>query len=280
MNKRFSKIYVEITNYCNLSCSFCSRDTAIKREMGVDEFKIVIKKIKNYTDSIYLHVKGEPLLHKKIDEILKICMDNDVKVNITTNGTLIENRKDILLKYPIKQINISLHSENDLANYFEKVFNACDELCKTTTIVYRIWTLPTLDLTKISTNIVEKIIKHYNLSTDAVEKIKKEKNIKISDNIYLDKDYEFKWPKLDDKKGDVGTCLGTKTHIGILANGDVVPCCLDSSGIIKLGNIFQDDLENIINSELFKMINKGFKNNQIVCDLCKSCTYRNRFKNS
>ena len=63
MKKRFNKIYIEITNYCNLKCSFCSLDTLPKKEMSIEEFKMVIDKVKNYTDSIYLHVKGEPLLN-------------------------------------------------------------------------------------------------------------------------------------------------------------------------------------------------------------------------
>ena len=273
MGKRFSKIYIEITNYCNLSCSFCSIDKREKKEMTLDEFKIVIEKIKDYTNDIYLHVKGEPLLHTKLDKILSICDDNNINVRITTNGTLLLKKKDILLKHHIKQINVSLHSENNISTYFSDVFNTCDELSKKTTIVYRIWTLPN----KLFTNIVDKISNHYTLSTIIVDKIMNEKNIKIRDNIYLDKDNEFDWPKITNKKSDYGTCLGTKNHIAILSNGNVTVCCLDSDGVIKLGNIFKDSLDDIINSKIFKEINNGFKNNKLVCDLCKSCTYRQQF---
>lgn len=277
MSKRFSKIYIEITNNCNLSCSFCSKDLRSKKDMSVEEFKDVISKVKDYTDSIYLHVKGEPLLHSKLDEILGICDDNKMKVRLTTNGTLLLKKRDILLKHKIKQINVSLHCENNYPNYFKDVFNTCDILSNNMTIIYRIWTLSSLDLDELSTKIVDKINNHYHLSTDIVDKIKKKKNIKIADNIYIDKDYEFDWPKITAKKSDCGTCLGTKNHIAILSNGNVTICCLDSDGIINLGNIFKTSLNEIINSNLFKEINNGFKNNKIVCDLCKSCTYRRRF---
>lgn len=277
MSKRFTRIYVEITNYCNLSCSFCSIDKRNKREMSVDEFRDIVLKIKDYIENIYLHVKGEPLLHSHLDEILSVCDENNLNVKITTNGTLLSKKKDILLKHKIMQINVSLHSENNMKNYFEEVFNTCDELCKKTTIIYRIWTLPTLDLDKVSTKIVDKINDHYKLNDEIINKIKHEKATKISENIYLDKNYEFKWPKIDTKKSDIGTCLGTKDHIAILSNGNVTACCLDSDGIIKLGNIFESNLEDILNSDLFKAINKGFNDNKIVCDLCKSCTYRHRF---
>lgn len=275
---KFNKIYIEITNYCNLNCSFCSRDNRIKHEMTIDEFRHIVNEIKNYTDSVYLHVKGEPLLHSKLDEILSICDKNNLKVRITTNGTLLKNKKDILLKHNIKQINVSLHSENSQVNYFENVFNTCDELSKKTAIVYRIWTLPSLKLDKISTKIVDKINRHYNLSTNIVNKIINDKNIKISDNIYLDKDYEFEWPKVKDERTDIGTCLGTRTHIAILSNGDVVPCCLDSNGVIKLGNIHKESLKDIIESDMFQKIRNSFQNNKVVCSLCQSCTYRKRFE--
>ena len=277
MSKRFSKIYVEITNKCNLNCSFCSKDSLPKKEMSVNEFKIVISKIKDYTDNIYLHVKGEPLLHSHLDEILHICEENNINVRITSNGTLLDKKKDILLKYPIKQINVSLHSENNDVKYFESVFDSCDELSKKITIVYRIWTLSSLSLNNLSTNIVNKIINHYKLSTNIVDKIISEKNIKINKNTYLDKDYEFEWPKIKTKKSDFGTCLGTKSHIAILSNGNVTPCCLDSSGIITFGNIFKDDLKSILESDLFHNVNDGFKKNIIFHDLCKSCTFRNKF---
>lgn len=277
MSKRFSKIYVEITNYCNLNCSFCSKDNREKREMTVDEFDMVINKIKDYTDNIYLHVKGEPLLHSHLDEILTICDKNNIGVRITTNGTLLNNKKELLVKHKIKQINVSLHSENNYPDYFENIFNACDLLSEKTAIIYRLWTLPSLQIEKLSTNMVDKINEYYKLSTNMVDKIKNEKNIKLQDNIYIDKDLEFDWPRITTNRNLLGTCLGTRTHIAILSNGLVVPCCLDSEGIIKLGNIFENSLDDIINSRLFKEINNGFKNNKVVCTLCQSCTYRNRF---
>ncbi len=273
---KFKKIYVEITNFCNLHCSFCSIDNRKKREMSVDEFKIVIDKIHNYTESIYLHVKGEPLIHSQLDNILEILDNYQLNVCITTNGTMLKEKKDILLKHKIKQINISLHSENNKTNYFEDVFNTCDELSKKTTIIYRIWVLN--DLKKISTSIVDKIITHYKLSTNIVNKIYDDKNINIDDNIYLDKDIEFIWPNDSKEDNDnYGTCYGTRSHIAILSNGVVVPCCLDSEGIINLGNIFNDSLDKILKNDNFIKIRDGFQNNIIYHPLCQKCNFRKRF---
>lgn len=277
---RFNKIYVEITNICNLNCSFCSNNENPLKEMTIEEFEIVLKKIKNWTKNIYLHIKGEPILHSKLEEILNLSNRYNFNVRITTNGTLLKEKYQILKKYSnIKQINISLHSENNKSNYFENIFEISDILSTNIPIVYRIWTLNDLKLNKLSTYIVDKIINYYNLDKSFINEVINNKNIKIKNNIYLDKDNLFEWPNnINDKEIEKGSCLGTKTHIGILSNGNVVPCCLDANGILKLGNILNESMNDIINNSLFKEINNGFKNNLITCNLCKNCNFRKKFK--
>jgi len=273
---RFTKIYIEITNICNLNCSFCSNDNRKPKEMSLDEFELVLKKIKNYTKTIYLHIKGEPLLHSKLENILELANIYNFNVRITTNGTLLKEKKHILKKFNnIKQINISLHSENNKNNYFLDIFNACNELSIDIPIIYRIWTLNNYKLDKLSTIIVDKIINYYKLDNDFKEKVLKENNIKIKNNIYLDKDNEFTWPdNTSDNNNIFGTCLGTRNHIGILSDGTVIPCCLDSKGILNLGNIYQNNLDEILNNKLFKEINEGFKNNKLTSNLCRNCRFR------
>lgn len=278
MKKRFKKIYIEITNKCNLNCSFCSEIKRQKKEMTVNDFEIIVSKIKDYTDYIYLHIKGEPLLHSKFDEILSICDNIGIKVNITTNGTLLKERKDVLLNHKsIRQINISLHSENNKKNYFEEVFDTCKELSTNMFINYRLWTLKDNELDKESTVIVDKIKSNYNLSTEIVDKIINENNIKIFNNTFVNKNNLFVWP--DESLGlDINAkCYGLIDQLGILVDGTVVPCCLDSNGIINLGNIFIEDLDEILNTSLVKDIIKGFKENRSSCKLCKNCNFRERF---
>lgn len=278
MKKRFKKIYVEITNKCNLSCTFCSTLKRKTKEMTPEEFRTIIEKIKPYTDYIYLHVKGEPLLHTKLDALLSICDENNIKVNITTNGTFIKNRINVLSNHScIRQINVSLHCENDYSNYFEDVFYTCHQLSQKMYISYRIWNLNNLTLDKKSTDIVNKIINYYKLDTTTVEKIYKEKEIKIFNNTFVNKENLFMWP--DESNGfDLdGKCYGLDTHIGILADGTVVPCCLDGNGDINLGNIFIEDLDEILNSSLVKNMLINFKNGKSICKLCKNCNFRKRF---
>lgn len=276
MKKTFKKIYIEITNCCNLSCSFCSKTSKPKRTMTIEEFKNIISKIKSHTDYIYLHVKGEPLLHKDLKEFLKIAEENDLKVNLTTNGTLFSQRVDDLKNSKaLKKVNFSLHSENNYPNYFENIFQSVDKLPKDITVIYRLWTLSNSALDKKSTEIVEKLKDYYNLSPQIVDKLYKEQNVKISSNIYVDKDNEFIWPTVTEEKSN-GYCHALKTHLGILVDGTVVPCCLDASGIINLGNIYTDTLENIMTTERYRKLKKSFQDHKPSEALCASCTYKNK----
>ena len=275
---RFKKVYIEITNTCNLNCSFCIKDNRMKKEMSIDEFETVLKKIDKYTDYIYLHVKGEPLIHNKLDEILSLTNKYKKYVNITTNGVLLEKKINILKKYNnIRQINISLHSENDKINYIEDILDAVDDL-KNIFIVYRFWTLKDNKLDNKMLEYLNKIKEKYNINNELYNEIINGNNLKIINNIYINKDKEFEWPDISNNYyNENGFCYGLKNQIGVLVDGTITICCLDSFGVSNLGNIFNDDIEIIMNSEKVKNIIKGFNNRKVYLDICKHCSYKERF---
>ena len=246
--------------------------------MSIQEFEQILIKIKDYTDYIYLHVKGEPLLHPNIIEFLKLAEKYNLKVNLTTNGTLFPKlAKDLGKVKSLNKINFSLHSENNIENYYENIFESVKYLPETITKIYRLWTLKNNNLDEKSTKIVEKIKTFYNLSTEKVEKIKTENNIKISPTIYVDKDNEFEWPTVTTYKSK-GYCFALKTQLAILADGTVVPCCLDANGNIELGNIFTTDLQSIIESSKYQKLKKSFQDREPLAELCRSCKFKERFK--
>lgn len=277
--QKYKKIYIEITNNCNLNCSFCSKVEKPRRNMTLEEFEIILKNIKGYTDYIYLHVKGEPLLHPNVIEMINIANTYNIKVNLTTNGTLFPSlAKKLGGCSNLNKINFSLHSENNKERYLEDIFDNVKYLSPKTTIIYRLWTLKDNMLDNKSTEIVHKISNYYKLSTEMVEKIKKENNIKISSTIYVDKDNEFEWPNTKNINESEGYCFALKTQIAILVDGTVVPCCLDSNGIINLGNIYENSIEKIINSEKYKNLKKSFEDRKPCEKLCQKCSYKNKFK--
>ncbi len=278
MKKRFKRIYIEILNTCNLSCSFCTKTKRKKRIMTVEEFEEILKKIDSYTDYIYLHVKGEPLLHPKLKEILSLAEKYHKKVTITTNGTLLKEKLEFLKNSCIRQINLSLHSENQKKNYLEDIFDCVETLPKTTQIVYRFWTLKDNKLDEKSTDIVNKIISYYGLSTEIVDKILTEENIKIRENIYVNKANEFLWPKLDNcYYEETGYCHALKDQLAILVDGTIIPCCLDGEGIINLGNIYKENLESILEDDRVLQMMKGFRSRIVTEELCKHCNFKEKF---
>lgn len=276
--KKYKKIYIEITNNCNLKCSFCSEVKRKRRFMTTEEFENILIKIKDYTDYIYLHIKGEPLLHPNIIEFLRLADKYNLKVNLTTNGTLFSKvAKELSECNSLRKINFSLHSENNIDNYCEEIFKNV-ELLKDKIIIYRLWTLKNNQLDSKSQEIVNKIRKYYNLPQETVDKIYTANNIKIKSAIYVDKDNEFSWPEVTTHKSN-GYCYALKTQIGILVDGTVVPCCLDSNGVVNLGNIFKESLEEIINSEKYISLKKSFQDRKPCEKLCQSCTFKERLNN-
>lgn len=271
---KFKKVYIEITNICNKNCPFCSITSRKKREMSIEEFKRVILEIKPFTDYVYLHVKGEPLLHSHFKEIIDICDENNVKVNITTNGSLLRKNKDIIINSKsIRQINISLHSYKENDN-FKELFETVDEINKKTNIyiVYRYWILKG---NNIDNYCISNLVDYYKFNNEIIEKIYSEMNIKINDTLYINKDEEFIWPDLNNGINCMyGRCYGLRSHIGILSDGTVVPCCLDADGIISLGNIFEKSLKDILNSERSVNIINGFKENKKIEELCRHCDFK------
>ena len=263
----YKKIYLEITNNCNLKCDFCIKNNRPNKFMNENEFKTILNKLKGYTNYLYFHILGEPLLHPKINEFIDIASEY-FKINITTNGYLIDRIKD---NKNIRQVNISLHSFNEIygtsiEEYMNNIFDTVDKLMSNTYISFRFWLK-----SKYSNDILDMINKKYNVNLD-METIKN--NTTITKNIFISINEEFIWPDLNnDYYNETGTCYALKDHIGILVDGTIVPCCLDSKGIINLGNIFKDNLNDIIKSERYMNMLKGFKNNKKIERLCKKCKY-------
>lgn len=280
--KKFKKVYVEITNICNRQCSFCSVGSKPKREMSLQEFEHVLKEIRSVTNYIYLHVKGEPLIHSQFEGILDLCDSYQMKVNITTNGTLLRKQLASLIKHAcVRQINISLHSfENGMNQYINDILFSTDQLLEKTSIivVFRFWALSNHQLTDVNRNIIDKIMKHYQLSDEIYQKILSEKNIRLGEKLYLNKAALFEWPTLHSTYvGTRGFCHALTRHIGILSDGTVIPCCLDSDGIISLGNIFEKHIEEILSSEKCRTFVKSLKDGKIIEPLCQRCSFRLRF---
>ncbi len=267
--KKFKKIYVEITNVCNLKCDFCPRSTRKAAFMSLEDFSLILEKIKDYTDYIYLHVMGEPFLHPDINRFIRLANEYKINVNITTNGFLLEKLENNL---KIRQLNISLHSFQSmygvtLDNYLNTIFCKAFELAKEGTYVnYRLWVKN--DTTK---EILNRLMEKYHVVITDTDKTKT-----LSKNIFFSREEEFVWPinRLEEGSNySTLTCRALKDHIAILVDGTIVPCCLDNDASIKLGNIFTDSLDTIMHNSFYVSLLQGFNENHKIHSLCQKCDF-------
>lgn len=259
--------------------------------MSVSEFSYILNQIKPFTDYVYLHVKGEPLLHPELDILLEQCLEHGFKVNITTNGTLLHKVSDVLLKHScVRQLNISLHSikgnegYKQKDEYMDRILTFIDDARKQSELIVslRFWNLDKNNEINLLWNkneeYLKRIEKHFNLPYQIHDVITPGNGIKLADKLYLNQDHTFDWPDLVKEEDDgIGYCYGLKNQIGVLADGTIIPCCLDGEGVINLGNIFKDSLQDVLASERVNHIINGFSNRKATEELCKKCGYRKKF---
>ena len=273
----YSKVYVEITNVCNMSCSFCHGHKRAPRFMEREEFSLILGKIKGLTKYVYYHLMGEPLLHPSLPEFIRMAGEEGYKSIVTTNGTLLSERGEELLKAGLHKVNVSLHSfeeENDDAH--EKYIRSLAEFANTASnrgviVVFRLWNKG------LDGGRNERAITLLRQSLDG-EWVENPRGIRIKNNLYLEWGERFEWPDLSAEiKGDKFFCYGLKDQFGILSDGTIVPCCLDSDGVIALGNAFTDDISDVLSSERAVSMVDGFRCGKAAEELCRKCGYAQRF---
>ena len=288
--KTFKKVYIEITSVCNLACSFCPPTERAKGLIKVEQFEKILDEIRPHTKYIYLHVKGEPLLHTRIDQLLDAAHERGFKVNITTNGTLIKKQREKLLGKPaLRQMNFSLHSfdghegSENREKYLADILDFVREAREHNVIFsYRLWNLQRDDQTEVdkrkNAETLDILEAEYDLDFKIEERVEPGSGVKIAKNIYLNQDHEFKWPSLlEAEYNGKGFCHALRSQAAILVDGTVVPCCLDGEGVINLGNVNEQSFSDIVESERANNLVDGFSRREAVEELCRKCGYRQKF---
>jgi len=289
MMMKFYRIYIELTNVCGLSCSFCPTKELPNKEMDLSFFESVIAQAKHHTKEIACHVVGDPLTQSNLHNYLDIIHKHGLKAMLTTSGYFLKKHSyDTLFHACVKQINISLNSynKNDTSLTFEQyiipVLNLCHEKLKREKELFinlRVWNLDEMMSEHAFNEILfRKLNESFTTELSLKEIYKKRpKSIRLASKILVHFDNYFEWPSLKNKNYGHGTCQGLKSHVAILASGKVVPCCLDCDGIIELGNLHEDSLGSILRSNRSVTMLKGFQEGKAVEELCQKCSYKERF---
>jgi radical SAM protein with 4Fe4S-binding SPASM domain len=248
--------------------------------MSPDEFQIVIDKIRPFTNYIYLHVLGEPLLHPQLDAMLAIAETVGLNINITTNGGLLERKQEILLRHSIRQINISLHdAEENIVpekwlDYLVSVFNFTAKAAPDSYVCLRLWNTSNESSDDFNSFCLKQISNRYNLRVDKLVENTNGNGLKLTEHIFLQRAPRFEWPNENREENQVTkNCYALRDHIAILADGQVVPCCLDADANMLLGNVFTENFSDIIQSNRAKYIKNGFELRKIVEPICATCGF-------
>lgn len=270
-----NKAFFEITNACNLTCSFCHGTKRRIKYISIDEFRRGAEQLRGFADYLYFHVMGEPLLHPKLEAFLDIAAELGFKVILTTNGTLLSKKKDILLfAKALHKVSISLHcyEVNSMGVSIEEYLYDCFDFCREAAdkgiiSVMRLWNIGGED--EMNRKILSAM---HSCFPDEWKEIYS--GYKLGDKVFLEWGQKFDWPDIDGEyKGECHFCYGLRDQVGVLCDGTVVPCCLDADGAINLGNIFETDLDDIINSPRARALKRSFETRQVTEELCKRCGY-------
>lgn len=274
----YSRVYVEITNICNMHCSFCHGHSRVPGQMTEAQYARVLEQLAGKTQYIYHHLMGEPLLHPLLPRFLQMACAAGFHPMLTTNGTLLSRFGDSILLPGLHKVNISLHSfeeggQEAQGDYirqvadFAKKANALGIL-----ISLRLWNNG-CDGGKNNTTL--RLLRE-SIPGDWAENTR---GYRIRDGLFLEWGERFDWP--DSQAPDLGErlyCHGLGDHFGILCDGTVVPCCLDSEGCIALGNVFRQPLSDILASPRAMAIREGFRQRKAPEALCRRCGYARKFK--
>lgn len=268
-----TRCYLEITNVCNLDCVFCPKTARAKHTLTMEEFDTLTSQLKGEVKFLYFHLMGEPFLHAQLPQFVKMAKEKGFVPVLTTNGTLLSQRHDMLDALPHK-IQISLHSHEgngkaDLERYIDDVMTfAIEAAHRGCVIVLRLWN-------EGGHNSMNDTI--LNLIANHVPQPWTERHDgwKLADCLYIENDNMFEWPDLQHATyGEEEVfCYALRNQIGVLVDGSVVPCCLDHNGDISLGNLFDQSLEQILASPRAMDIYQGFTNHIAVEPLCQRCGY-------
>lgn len=268
-----TRCYLEITNICNLDCIFCPKTTREKRSLTPAEFDLLTDKLRGKIKFLYFHLMGEPLLHRHLPEFICVAREKGFIPVLTTNGTLLSRAQAVLEARPYK-MQVSLHSHEgngreNLEQYVDETMRFTVEAAdKGVIMVLRLWNQGGYD--KENERLLDTVAGYFPRPWSACQN-----GWRLADNVFIEYGRMFEWPQ-DEKNGNGvndAFCYALRNQIGVLVDGTVVPCCLDSAGTLALGNLFEQNLDEVLASPRARAIYDGFTQHKAVEPLCRHCGY-------
>ena len=275
------RAYIEITNVCNLRCSFCPGTGRKGEFMTPERFRRLAEKLRGHVKYLYLHVMGEPMLHPRLGELLAIAADLDFRTCLTTNGMLLGERGDaVLAARGVHKVSVSLHSAEgngmgELTEYLSSVWDFSRQASEAGVIcALRLWNLGGAEAR--NREILTFLEEHLGAWPLELPQPRRG-SWKLRERLYLEQAERFDWPDLDAAETGTRFCLGLREQIAVLCDGTAVPCCLDHEGDVPLGNLLEQSLEEILAGPRARALVRGFSEGRPSEELCRRCGFATRF---
>lgn len=189
-----TRCYLEITNVCNLNCVFCPKTTRPKHTMTMEQFDTLTTRLMGEVKFLYFHLMGEPFLHPLLPQFVLMAREKGFVPVITTNGTLMTQRADMLEALPHK-LQISLHSHEgngkaNLGQYIDEVMAFAKEAARRgCVVVLRLWN-------EGGHNLMNETILRLMAEHQPRPWVERHDGWKLTDNLFLENDNMFEWPDL------------------------------------------------------------------------------------
>lgn len=253
--------------------------------MSLDEFDLVTDRIRGQVSFVYFHLMGEPMLHPLLPQFILMARQKGFRTVLTTNGTLLDRAMDLLDTLPHK-VQLSLHSHEgnarsgSLSDYADSVMRFATQAAQRgTCVVLRLWNQggKSAHNDALIAMLEQYVPRPWRERPDG---------FRMCDNLYLEMDRKFEWPDASKPQASQTSdpsisespnrntqyfCKALLSQIGVLADGTVVPCCLDHDGTVSLGNLFHQSLAQILASPRAQALVKGFEHHAAVEPLCRNC---------
>ncbi len=266
------RLWVEITNYCNLECVFCPSNkipTYQKGFMSMETFQTIVDQISIFGSDIVFHIGGEPTLHPKLGKMIKLANEKGLFTLLNTNATLLSEEKiKEILDSGLDQIELSLDTfKKDIYNKLRKGAKydiTFENIIRFLEIREK--------MKKSKTKVKIRLLDHYsNKNEKCPPTLKKFTNVFVythplhnaAGNVNI---------SIKENKKDYAPCIQIWGGFGIKWNGNVVPCCRDYFGEYVIGNIKKQELWKIWNRKKMRELRKKIahqKNQEI--KLCRNC---------
>ena len=276
------RIFVELTNKCNLKCKHCYGGFACTNNtnLNIDAIKRMIDNASKNGVYQFDITGGEPTLYPYLEELMEYVYNAGMLMRIFTNlTTYSEKFKNLILKYGIKDIVTSIDSciKEDQEEFrgqkgcFDKTLNAIQELQKENISI------------SLNTMIGNHNKKHVEELVDFINDLKVKsvldvivpegratdlnENIKESAQV-IKSIYERNSSKIDKDAISISCGVGNR-FIYVKSDGNIYLCPSLIKEEYKLANI-----SNFDTVEIWKLMSDNFSN--LGCskknEKCKNCT--------